>query len=116
MFTHLTVMPVSLVKASSAALGGESEARATVMVTPLVWVEASLLWLLLLPPPQAVASSPRLASATSRRVRCPEVRRRVFRIRCASVSVLHWTDWRSRRQVEAAQLCKLPPDELRDRE
>jgi hypothetical protein len=85
------------------------------MVTPLVWVEASLLWLLLLPPPQAVASSPRLASATSRRVRCPEVpRRRVFRIRCASVSVLHWTDCRSRQKVEAAQLCNFRPDELRD--
>src|SRR4051812_23120647 len=46
MFTHLTLMPVSLVKAARAAFGGASAASATVMVTPLVLVEPPELLLL----------------------------------------------------------------------
>src|SRR5689334_13969614 len=55
MFDHLTVMPVCLVKASSAALGGGSVARTTLIVTPFVCVDAEEL-LPLPPPPQAVVT------------------------------------------------------------
>src|SRR6185436_2993826 len=63
MFTHLTLMPVSLVNSPSTALGGASEASATVMVTPRVFDEPPLDPL---PPPQPAVTSARPASAATR--------------------------------------------------
>ncbi|GHH83378.1 hypothetical protein GCM10018793_45320 [Streptomyces sulfonofaciens] len=54
MFVQCTVMPVDLVNAARDALGGEGMARATLIVTPLVAVDAALP-----PPEQAVATSAR---------------------------------------------------------
>src|SRR5256885_11004129 len=55
MLTHLTLMPVCLVKAASAACGGESAASATVIVTPDVLSDAAELPPPL-PPPQAAST------------------------------------------------------------
>src|SRR5664279_6050309 len=63
MFTHVTLMPVSLVNSASTAFGGATEARATVMVTPLVFFEPLLALLL---PPQPAVTSARAASAATR--------------------------------------------------
>src|SRR4051812_42845649 len=55
MLVHLTVIPVLLVNASRAALGGAGFIHATVIVTPLVWVEPPVV-----PPPvHPVSASPR---------------------------------------------------------
>src|SRR5690348_3164527 len=60
MLVHLTVMPVSLVNASSVAFGGGTVASATVIVTPVVLSDP----LPPLPPPldeQPAASMPKSA-------------------------------------------------------
>src|SRR5690242_19413983 len=56
MLTHLTWMPVCLVKAASAACGRESAASATVIVTPDVLSDAAELPPPLLLPPQAAST------------------------------------------------------------
>src|SRR5579859_6613625 len=54
MSTHLTVMPVCLVKAASASFGGAGAASVTVIVTPDVLPDAAELPEL--PPPQAASA------------------------------------------------------------
>src|SRR6266700_3168498 len=91
MLTHLTLMPVCLVKAASAAGGRESAASATVIVTPDVLSEAAELPAPL-PPPQAAstkasaAAPPAVAVWPSR----PRLLRRFLAnatlLRCAAIA------------------------------
>ena len=67
--THLTVMPVCLVKACSAALGGASAASATVIVTPDVLSEPPEPPLLPQAASAATATPPTTAIAVVRRAR-----------------------------------------------
>src|SRR5690349_12137101 len=63
MLTHLTWMPVCLVKAFSAVCGRESAASATVIVTPDVLSDAAELPPLLLPPQAASTKASAAAPA-----------------------------------------------------
>src|SRR5262245_29044268 len=87
MLTHLTLMPVCLVKAASAACGRESAASATVIVTPDVLSDAAEL-----PPPlpplqaastKASAAAPAAVAVWPSR---PRLLRRVLAMRLSFVT------------------------------
>src|SRR5689334_11188107 len=78
MLTHLTLMPVCLVKAASAACGRESAASATVIVTPDVLSDAAELPPPLLPPPQAASARASAAAPVTVWPSRPRLLRRVL--------------------------------------
>ena len=77
MFTHLTLIPVCLVKAASAAFGGGSEASATVMVAPRVLLEPCVEP----PDPQPATSTIAMVAAAAA---TPRAYLRLMTISCAS--------------------------------
>src|SRR5690242_6309588 len=92
MLTHLTPMPVCLVKAFRAARGRESAASATVIVTPDVLSDAAELpplLLLLLPPPQA--ASTKASAAAPAAVAVWPSRPRLLRRVLATAPLLRYT-------------------------
>src|SRR5690242_12212512 len=88
MLTHLTPMPVCLVKAFRAARGRESAASATVIVTPDVLSDAAELPPLL-PPPQA--ASTKASAAAPAAVAVWPSRPRLLRRVLATAPLLRYT-------------------------
>src|SRR5882757_1591809 len=88
MSTHLTLIPVCLVKAASASFGGAGAASVTVIVTPDVLPDAAELPEL--PPPQAASAKVSTTAAAAARPWRPRVLPGVLAIapllRCAAIA------------------------------
>src|SRR3954454_9391852 len=104
MLLHFTVMPVLFVNSSSDAFGGGSEARATVMVTPVVAVEAALEPPLELPLPHAASARLSPVAPTARQTLLAPIRIEV--ISCRLPSEVVTSGWRSETRLEQP-LCAL---------